>query len=109
MKIERFDVIKHEKMMDVAFEVEYTFDDGLGVHVTGYWVNQGFEKSWYLPYYDKKRRRQTDHPYGVNTQSFKIPREKLGEWMKVSPPMPSLLQDPSVCYRTANWVKIDAA
>lgn len=90
--IDTGDVIKHEKFMDVAFDIEFSFDRGDGWLLTGYWLNQGFTKSWAVPYRDKRGH--------VTTQTFLIKNEDLKYWSKV------ILPQQDVCLRKCDWVKV---
>ena len=103
--IEAGDYIKHEKFMDVALHVEYSYDNGDHFLVTGLWMNQGFEKSWYVPFKDLKKRRRNDiyssgGGYGPDTQTIKIYKTKLNEWLKVKMP------PRSQCLRKCEWKSV---
>jgi len=95
--IESWDVIKHDAFMDVAFEVEYAVEYTNDIMVTGYWYNQGFEKSWMLPYYRNSRARAMGQP---STQTFFIKRADLHKWSKVINPRKDV-----ACLRKCDWEK----
>lgn len=46
--IPKGNIIKHRKYRDAAFYVEKCFDVGHKLKIKGYWMNQGFEKSWII-------------------------------------------------------------
>lgn len=99
MKIDSWDVIKHEKFMDVCFEVEYAHEMGDSVHVCGYWWNQGFEKSFLIPYKDPKTNPRVQFAYhGVTPQAFQIKKVDLAKWSKLKRPA----KDPA-CFRNCEW------
>jgi len=78
------DVIKHEKFMDVAIYVT-----GVGclehgatsIQIVGLWMNQGFEKSWFI-----------GHPANVN-----LSVDKLTEWYLCVNP------EADKCLRKCEW------
>lgn len=41
-------LIKHDRMLDTSFEVLYVTHDFDWLKVTGYWMNNGFKKSWII-------------------------------------------------------------
>jgi hypothetical protein len=92
--IQAYDYIKHEKFMDVAFEVESAYDDGVHIIVSGYWMNQGNDKSWYCPVYKNGRDRAIGK---LHLDSFKILKENLHQWSKVKIP------PTSDCLRKCDW------
>jgi ATP-dependent DNA ligase len=97
--IERFDFIKHEKFMDVAVEVRWVVDLQEELMITGYWWNQGFEKSFLCPVYEKKSR----NPYGsgypqLKAQTFKIKKNELSNWSKLVTPRKDMN-----CLRKCDW------
>lgn len=97
--IEAGDYIKHEKFMDVALHVQYAYDQGDHWLVTGIWMNQGFEKSWLIPFKDLSRRKRDMYSggYGVDTQTIKIKPEDMALWLKVKMP------PRSQCLRKCEW------
>lgn len=98
--IDNWDVIKHEKFMDVAFEVEYAHEMGDVVHVCGYWWNQGTDKSWLVPYRDPNTNRRIQYTYhGVTNYAFQIKKSDLHLWSKVINPRKSQ------CLRKCDWEK----
>lgn len=85
--IENWDVIKHEKFMDVAFEVEFAHDLGDHIHLVGYWWNQGYEASFLIPYKDHRMHRRIQFTYpGVTSQGFQIKKTDLDKWFKAIDP-----------------------
>ncbi len=95
--IEKYDFIKHEKFMDVAFEVEYVDNSysSDSIMVTGFWWNQGYERSWHVPYFRTKR----DRAYGIpSMQTFFIKKSELGRWSKLVLP-----RKDEQCLRRCDW------
>lgn len=100
--IDNWDFIKHEKFMDVAFEVEFAHDLGETVLVCGYWWNQGLERSWLIPYKDPRFKRRIQFAYpGVTSQTFHIKKSELSKWSKLKRPA----KDPD-CLRNCEWEKV---
>ena len=77
-------VIKHEKAMDVCYEITYVSYADNEYHVGLVPINMGFVDSWYID--------QT--PF-----SAKINKDQLSGWSK--------LENPGMnCYRYGNWIPI---
>jgi hypothetical protein len=100
--IDKYDFIKHEKFMDVALEVEYVMDMGDHLKVTGYWWNQGFTKSWMVPFKNKKISERSRRPYGqfsgADMQTFDIRKSDLPKWSKLMLP-----RKDADCLRNCGW------
>ena len=82
------DVIKHEKFMDVCFVVHAVGQLEYGAteaHLQGWWMNQGFVKSWVIDF---------------NTVSLTLKFDKRSEWLICT----DKHADP--CLRKCPWQKI---
>jgi len=63
--------IKHNTAMDIAFRVSERAACSGGVLFSGWWINMGFTKSWFIPC-------QFDPDY------FIVPYSKLDQWSTTS-------------------------
>jgi len=73
--IQNGDIIKHERNVDVAFEVDYVSDLGLEIRVSGYWITIG---------YDGTHWRCSNGPRGTALYTrFDIRAADLNKWLHV--------------------------
>lgn len=80
MSFRTYDIIKHERFMDVAAEIVAIQPKLHGFAFTVKWLNLGFTKSWYLP---------------VKQQSIYIRHSDFKHWQVA-------LTSPA-CLRNAEW------
>lgn len=73
-------MIRHERFMDVCFEVTKVFELPHKIKVTGYWHNMGFVTSYPL----------------LIKQTLNIPIEQISQWSICMENFPK-------CYRNAPW------
>jgi len=82
--IENFDIIKHERFLDVAFEVTGFYEAENNLLLAGKWINQGFVESFYIT---------------GKLDAIRIKYEDLNKWLK--------LKDKSIkCYRNGEWITL---
>lgn len=74
--------IKHERSMDICFEVFKKWDIGDRLVIKGQWINQGFVES-----------------YPIHKATIKIYKSELSNWLKTNDYF-------AKCLRYSQWSKV---
>lgn len=77
------DIIKHEKSMDVCFDVIKVYEGSTSYHIKGRWMNQGFTESFYI---------------FTNPCRIKLPKSEYKNLLYCKNP------EFDICLRKAEWV-----
>jgi hypothetical protein len=85
MSIRNGDIIRHAKFKDVAFYITAVFTFSTGIMVRGYWVNQGFVETYFVP---------------TDVDSHLIAEDDLPLWLKCDEPT-------AKCIRNSTWTQLE--
>jgi hypothetical protein len=83
-KIEPNSIIKHEKFMDVCFQVSQAFELGDDILIKGLWINMGFEKSWIIDKGEIFIKRKDLDKWYVCADMTQNPCLRYCEWRKIN-------------------------
>lgn len=86
--------LKHDKFLDVCFEILHVFDYGHGMVVKGRWWNQGFEASYCI------HTRVVKLNIAKESKNIKLGRTtSIDQWYATAP---------ATCLRNSKWYILDS-
>jgi hypothetical protein len=83
-KIEPNSIIKHEKFMDVCFQVLEASELYDTFNIKGWWVNMGFERSWIINKGEIFIKRKDLDKWYMCTDAAQNPCLRYCEWQKIN-------------------------